>query len=383
MIKSIIASTREIDDEKAAVAEILSAINPGKNLLKNSLGLISCFSAFEETGVLKAICDALPFECIGSTSCLCAGNNEIDQIILVITVLTSDDCSFKSEIIHIEGDFKSDIGSGMKKLMSQSGEKPKLLLTYFPLKNEIVSGDDLLAAIDHESGGIPLFGTVAIDHNMDYASSKTIHNGEMYEASLVICALYGKPNFSFGIASFDENLIRSQKAIITESRGNVLMGINGKPAMEYFREIGLTADELATGLGVIPLVLDYKDGTLPIGRAVFSITPENHVICGGVMPENMALTISRIDMDDVVRSAERSFKSIMADDCVILSFSCMARYMALGNNNQAEVEMIRDLAGNTDYLYACSGGEICPLPDANGKLKNHYHNYTNVFCRLS
>ena len=68
MIKSFVATTREVDDVQAAVAEITAALDLEKNLLKNSLGVISCFSDFEETGVLKAICDSLPFDCIGSTT---------------------------------------------------------------------------------------------------------------------------------------------------------------------------------------------------------------------------------------------------------------------------------------------------------------------------
>ena len=61
----------------------------------------------------------------------------------------------------------------------------------------------------------------------------------------------------------------------------------------------------------------------------------------------------------------------------------MARYLALGGNNLAEAEKTVEVAGDTSYLFACSGGEICPLPDADGRLKNFYHNYTAVFCRIS
>jgi len=46
MIKSIIATTLEIDDAEAAVNDILSGIKPETGLLKNSLGIISCFSEF-------------------------------------------------------------------------------------------------------------------------------------------------------------------------------------------------------------------------------------------------------------------------------------------------------------------------------------------------
>ena len=84
MIKSISATTREIDDAQAAVSELKSALDLEKNLLKNSLGIISCFSDFAETGVLKAICAALPFDCIGATTCICAAGQEIDQIMLTI-----------------------------------------------------------------------------------------------------------------------------------------------------------------------------------------------------------------------------------------------------------------------------------------------------------
>ena len=73
----------------------------------------------------------------------------------------------------------------------------------------------------------------------------------------------------------------------------------------------------------------------------------------------------------------------MENDSVLLSYSCMARYLALGTNNAAEAEKVGELAGDKGYLFACSGGEVCPLPDASGKLKNFFHNYTNVFCKLS
>ena len=68
MIKALTATTRKIDDAQDAVNEALITLNLENNLLKNSLGIISCFSGFEETGVLKAICNAMPFDCIGSTT---------------------------------------------------------------------------------------------------------------------------------------------------------------------------------------------------------------------------------------------------------------------------------------------------------------------------
>lgn len=101
------------------------------------------------------------------------------------------------------------------------------------------------------------------------------------------------------------------------------------------------------------------------------------------MPVNAALSIARIARDDILRTTESSLRTLVAKDGVILSYSCIARYLALGADNTAEGQAVKDVIKNARYLFACSSGEICPLPDAEGRLKNHYHNYTNVFCRLS
>ena len=101
------------------------------------------------------------------------------------------------------------------------------------------------------------------------------------------------------------------------------------------------------------------------------------------MPVNKAITIARINREDVLHTTEQALKPLVADKSVILSYSCLARYLVLGVANKAEAEKVREVAGNTHYLFACSSGEICPLPSADGKLQNFYHNYTNVFCRLS
>jgi hypothetical protein len=59
----------------------------------------------------------------------------------------------------------------------------------------------------------------------------------------------------------------------------------------------------------------------------------------------------------------------------------MGHYIT-GAYSSAEADKLIESAGDTQYLFATSGGEICPLPDANGKLKNTYHNFTIVLCCL-
>ena len=382
MIRILTATTRELDDVQAAVDEITAALDPENNLLKNSLGLIACFAEFGETGALKAICDALPFECIGTTTCLSAVGQEIDQMILAITVLTSDDCEFPTALINIDDDYEANINTSVNALLTQSAVKPSVLLGYFPLLNT-KGGDLMLMAIDRVTGGIPVFGTVAVDHNIDYVASQTIYNGVMYREAMVLGAVCGTVNVSFEIAALNEDKIRKQKAIITESNGNLLLGVNGKSVQKYLEDIGLMQAEL--GMGIVPFVVEHKDGTKAVARAVYTFTPEGHAVCGGLMPEGATLAIGRVDADDVLHTTEHAMKQLIDDsgDSVILCYSCLARYLALGLNVTTEAEIVKKTADGADYHFAYSGGEICPLYDPDGNLRNYFHNYSIVFCKLS
>ena len=379
MIKSIIAATREIDDAQAAVAEITRALDPERNLLKNSLGIVSCFSEFEETGVLKAVCDALPFECIGATTCVCAAGEEIDQMLLVVTVLTSDDCAFQTTVIPIDDNYTASVRSSVSALLAHFAEKPALLFGYFPL-NKTIGGDMVLEILDQTAVDIPVFGTVAIDHNTDYATAGSIHNGRVFREAAVLGAVSGPVKVSFETANLDENKIRKQKAIITESKGSLLIGVNGKSVREYLREINLGESEF---LGLVPFVIDHKDGTKPVARAVYAFTPEGHAVCGGAMPEGATLSIGRVDAEDVLNTTARAFEQLAEPDHVVISYSCIARYLALGLDVTSEAEKLKNAAKGANYHFAYSGGEICPLYDSDGKVKNHFHNYSIVFCKLS
>ncbi|MCL2703123.1 MAG: FIST C-terminal domain-containing protein [Defluviitaleaceae bacterium] len=382
MIKSFSASTREIDDAQLAVGEITNALDLDKNLLKNSLGIISCFSEFHDTGVLKAICDALPFDCIGATSCLSAAGGEVDQIILTITVLTSDDCSFQTAEIPVTENLRDSVAPKISEMNEKSGEKPKLLLTYFPLINT-VGGDVLLKGIDEAAGGVPLFGTIAVDHTMDFSTSKTILNGMAYRESVVLGAVYGNVNISFEVASLNGNKVRKQKAIITASEGNILTGVNSKPVLDYLEEIGLTKHDLERGLPIIPLIVDFKDSTKPVARAIYAMTPEGYAVCGGLMPVGATLAIGRLDMDDVLITTDACLSQFTEKDCTVLCYSCLSRYLALGTDNNIEAEKVDELTGDSTYNFAYSGGEICPLPDENGRLINYFHNYSIIFCKIN
>jgi len=91
MIKVLTASTYELDDAEKAVQEILSQIAPQTALLKNSAAMLFCHIKFIEMGVMEKVCKSLPFDVVGCTSLYFALPNIEGEIMLAVTVLTSDD----------------------------------------------------------------------------------------------------------------------------------------------------------------------------------------------------------------------------------------------------------------------------------------------------
>jgi hypothetical protein len=298
-------------------------------------------------------------------------------------VLTSDDCDFRTVGIPVTDDFGDAISAELTGFLNGRGETPKLLLCYMPLINKI-GGDMMIDGIDGVTGGkVPLFGTMAIDHNIDFGTAMTIHNGAAFRGSIVLGAVYGEPEFDFATASLDESKIRKQKAVITAADKTLLISVNGKPVMEYLEEIGMTREGFEKGVVVVPLVIEHEaQGMKPFARAVITFTPEGYAVCGGMVPVGATIAIGRIDRADVMNTAERTLRPFIAGGGTLLTYSCMSRHLVLGADWDAEARKIRDVAVNNVYQYACSGGEICPVEDGEGGFKNVFHNFSVVFCKI-
>ena len=56
MITTLTAFTHEIDDAAEATAEILAQLDLEHNLKQNSVGILTCYSEFVESGVVQNLC---------------------------------------------------------------------------------------------------------------------------------------------------------------------------------------------------------------------------------------------------------------------------------------------------------------------------------------
>jgi hypothetical protein len=390
MLKILTASTREIDDTEAAIAEITEQLGGGNNLLAHSIGLVSCYSDFIDSGVIAAMKDALPFEFLGTTTLGTVTKDSSSLIQLTVMVLTSDDVSFVTGLTEPILDENADvIAKGYADAMKKSGisQRPSLMFSYAPLLVN-VGGDFFVNTLSEASDGVPNFGTIISDDSIDYRNSRVIFNGEAYTDRLAFVLVCGDVKPKFRLASISKEKIFREKGVVTSSEGNQLREINDTPVGDYLQSVGLTKDEdgVIVGINSYPFIVDYNDGTAPVVRVMFAITPEGYAVCGGDIPQGATLSVGSIDGNEVVKATGDEIKDILANEKpnALLIFSCIGRYFSLGYESGREVEEVKRLLDGQGipYAFTYSGGEICPTSDAerDDATTNRFHNDTLAVC---
>jgi hypothetical protein len=374
------AYTKELDDVEAAVADILGQLDLERNLLSNSVGITSFYSEFLETGVVKALSEALPFDVIGGSTSNVAIPGVMGDIMLALTVLTSDEVEFRAGAsAPLPDDARESIKELYSRLLSPPLAKPALLLVFAPFLPH-VDGDDLLDALDAVSGGVPVFGTIAFTHKADFSGIYTCFNGTPSADAMAVIAAYGEVNPEFLMTPTPKGRAIAHKTIITRSVGNEVWAINGQPAIDYLESNGLGRRGSIAGIASIPFVVTLRDGSRVV-RSPAKITDDGRISIRGAMPEGSEVSFSNFEMDFVTTSARETLTAATkkARSNNMLLFSCSARKWTLGALFYAEMEAAAECLNDSfNYQLSYSGGEMCPTRNDKGEMVNRFHNYTMI-----
>jgi len=386
MIKVLTAYTYELDSPEKAVQEILSQIDPQNALLKNSAGLLFCHIKFIEMGIMEKVCKSLPFDVVGCTSMYFALPDQSSEMMLTLTAFTSDDTEFAAGVCdplspeNAEGNINALY---QKTAASLSG--PPALAFAFPPTMFHLTIDIINAALDKACGGIPVFGTVALDIGAHIRSPKTIYQGTAYADRIALLLFKGpvKPHFVF--RRFPEGASLAQDAVITRANGAELVSINNQPAASFLQEIGLIQSaEYFTH--AIPLVVADSSGNNQEVVVVQKITEDGTLVCGRHIPVGGILDIGAITADYILESMKTLIRELKKDEDKTrfsLIISCFLRTIVLGGPS-AEVDLIQQELGDSPggYLYLNSGGELCPRYAKSGETVNQPLQYAVIACQL-
>ena len=384
MIDMYTARTSEIDEIEEAVSEIFEQFDLSV-LKKHTGGLLYCHRDFIESGVVEALCNALPFDVIGMTSMAGADEHGYGNYDLTLTVLTSDDVSFVGGMTNsINSDnYKVEMSELYNALCEKSGGDPSLIFTFMPhMKN--VAGCEVVAALDAVSGGIPMWGSLTNSDNFNYETVQTIGNGKSLATGVAMLLVRGPIEPKFFIHSIPERNIVNARCIVTKSIGTRLYEVNDQPILEYLSKIGLviTKENITTA----PIMVYYNNAEKPVALGFYSIFEDGSVLTGGEMPEGTSISVGSIDAPGIFETAEAGLGNILncENRTVTLLLPCITRYIMLSPEQDAELKLIDEKLSGTGKPFSMgySGGEISPLLGPDGKLYNQFHNYTFCACVL-
>ena len=384
MINMYTARTSEVDEIDEAISEIKEQIDFSA-LKKNSGGIIFCHIDFIESGMVEALCKELPFDVIGMTSMVGADEHGYGLYDLTLSVLTSDEVSFKAGMTNSidPENYSDEIDKLYKDVRGKVDDDPAMIFTFMPFMRE-VAGYQVVDAMDRACHGIPMWGSITNNIDFNYETVQTICNGKYLPAGVAMMFVTGPVDPKFIVVSIPERNISNNRAIITKSDGAVVYEINDVPILEYLASIGLiiTKDNITT----TPVMVYYAGAKEPVALGFYTIYDDGSLLGGGVMPEGTSVAVGSIDAEGIFESAEKGLRQVadFNDRQATLMLPCVTRYIMLAPDQESELRLITEkLEGSGQpYIMGYSGGEICPMPGQDGKLSNRFHNYTFSACVL-
>jgi hypothetical protein len=383
MIQMMTAYTEEVDEAEDALNEILGQIDLS-TLKKNSVGFITCHFDFINTGFIKELCRKLPFDVIGMTTLASANPHGLSMYALSLTVLTSDDVIFETAMTGAlnPNDYRKNMETAYSDAAGKLPGKPSLIITFFPFFREI-SGAVMHHAFDEVCGGVPFWGSLATDPDIGYLHSKVFHNGDVSYDGMVMALFYGPVDPEFIVVSLPSQNIRKDRGQITGSDGCVLREINGVPALKYLENMGVLIMKDASI--TTPLMVYYEGSCEPVALGIYNLNDDGGLLCAGEMTKGASIAVGQITNEGILSTAAESLNRVLA--CgkrnSALFLPCVTRYVMLMPNHDAELELIAEKMENgrvMPFMAGYSGGEICPVRDESGVLRNRFHNYTFTAC---
>lgn len=384
MITMYTAKTSEVDDIDDAIEEIKNQIDFSK-LKKNSAGLLFCHVDFVESGMVAALNATLPFDVIGMTSMACAEEHGYSLFDLTLAILTSDELSFKAGMTDsVTGDnYMAEIERLYTGLRSSMETDPAMIFSFMPYTRD-VPGHAFVAGMDSICNNIPIWGSITTSNDFNYGSVYTICNNSILRSGVAMLCVHGPVKPTFVVSALPERNMLNSRAVVTKSNGAIVYEINDMPILEYLGSLGLTITK--ENITTTPLLLYFPGRVIPVVIGFYTLYEDGSVQAGCDIPEGTPVSVGSIDAEGIFESAGNGLEQILEceDRSASLLLPCVTRYLMLAPDQEREIRFITEklTESGKPFMMGYSGGEICPVRDADGKYHNQFHNYSFCACIL-
>ncbi|HYV33619.1 MAG TPA: FIST N-terminal domain-containing protein [Candidatus Limnocylindria bacterium] len=177
------------------------------------------------------------------------------------------------------------------------------------------------------------------------------------------------------------------KRLITKSEGNVLYELDGKPALQLYKEyLGDKAAGLpGTGL-LFPLSLTIKnlDGSeVEVVRTLLAVDEgKQSMTFAGDTPQGVYAKLMKADFDKLIDGASGAANMSLSElkdtepELAIL-ISCVGRKLVLKERIEEEIDAVRNKVGKKAFITGFySYGEICPTAPTEKQCQLHNQTMT-------
>lgn len=153
--------------------------------------------------------------------------------------------------------------------------------------------------------------------------------------------------------------------LITKSEANVLYELDGKPALEIYKNyLGEQASELPGSALLYPLSIRIKENDSSITRTIIGINEEeNSLTFAGNMPQGSSARLMKANIEKLVEGAAiaASHSASQHKPELAILISCVGRRMLLNQRIEEEIDVVREVYGkDTAIAGFYSYGEISP-----------------------
>lgn len=282
-----------------------------------------------------------------------------------------------------ESDSVCQLGHELIKKMQHEDLKHVFLIS----DGQLVNGTELLEGIvPHLPENVLITGGLAGDGSR-FQETVVWHNNRIEPGLVVSIGFYGD-DLHIGHGHLGGWREFGPEREITKSTDNILYELDGKPALELYKQfLGEHAESLPASALLFPLALKRKGQSDIVVRTILNINEENQsMIFAGNMPQGASCQLMRANYNDLVDGAQgavsESLKSMAAfEPELAILVSCVGRRLVLNQRTEEELEIIQEmLPDNCEMTGFYSYGEISPIvPFGQCEL----HNQTMTITLLS
>ncbi|MDJ0950305.1 MAG: FIST N-terminal domain-containing protein [Alphaproteobacteria bacterium] len=271
---------------------------------------------------------------------------------------------------------KCDVGPGEDSVaagrnLAEELQAPDLKAVFVLSDGIHVNGSALVQGITEVVGeNVPLTGGLAGDGDR---FEVTFVGADEKPAAGRIGALgfYGD-SLSVGHGSVGGWDVFGPERMITRSEGNVLYELDGKPALDLYKNyLGEDANNLPGSALLFPLkIRPAGEGTAAVVRTIVGIDEDaRSMIFAGNVPEGYVAQLMIGNFENLIAGAEdaaqMALNGFRSEDSLAVMISCIGRKLLLGQRISAEVEAVRDvLTPEMPQIGFYSYGEISPHADS-------------------